>query len=63
MGDNENELKKKNIEYDTYTKYFDRCDRALCESKNGIYKVHCLKGSDKILGATLIGGPSGELIS
>ncbi len=65
VGLNENNLKEKGIEYDTYTKFFDRLDRALCESKEGkgIYKIHCSKGSDKILGATLVGGPAGEMIS
>ena len=59
---NEVTLKAKGIEYDTYTKWFDRLDRALCESKHGIYKVHCRKGTDEILGATLVGGPAGDMI-
>ena len=29
----------------------------------GCYSVYCKKGSDKILGATLVGGPAGDLIS
>lgn len=63
IGDNETTLKQKGIEYDTYTKFFDRLDRATCESKRGIYKVHCRKGSDEILGATLVGGPAGDMLS
>lgn len=62
VGMNEVALKKEGIEYDVYTKYFDRCDRAICESKRGIYKVQCAKGTDKILGATFVGGPAGEMI-
>jgi len=62
VGLNEQSLKAKNIEYDVYTKFFDRCDRAICESKRGIYKVYCAKGTDKILGATLVGGPAGDMI-
>ena len=49
--------------YDTFTKPFARLDRALCESKKGFIKVHVEKGTDKILGATSVGGPAGELIS
>ena len=62
VGHNEISLKQEKIEYETYTKFFDRCDRALCESKRGIYKVHCRKGTDEILGATLVGGPAGDMI-
>lgn len=63
VGMNEVQLKKEGIEYDTYTKFFDKCDRAICESKNGIYKINCKKGTDEILGASLVGGPAGEMIS
>ena len=59
---NETSLIANKIEYETYTKWFDRMDRALCESKRGMYKVHCRKGTDEILGATLVGGPAGDLI-
>ena len=62
VGMNETSLKKNNIEYETYTKFFDRLDRGLCESRRGIYKVHCQKGTDEILGATLVGGPAGDMI-
>lgn len=63
VGKNEVQLQKEGIEYDTYTKFFDKCDRAICESKNGIYKINCKKGTDEILGASLVGGPAGEMIS
>jgi len=62
VGMNEKALKKENIEYDTYTKYFDRLDRANCESKRGIYRTYCRKGTGEILGSTLVGGPAGDLI-
>ena len=57
------QLDSKGIEYDTYTKPFARLDRAICESKKGFIKVHVVKGTDKVLGATSVGGPAGELIS
>lgn len=62
VGMNEIQLKQKNIEYETYTKYFDKCDRAICEQRRGLYKVHCAKGTDEIIGATLVGGPAGDMI-
>ena len=63
VGLNENQLKEKNIEFEIYSKGLEHNDRALCESKKGIYKVYCKKGTDEILGATLIGGPAGDIIS
>lgn len=35
----------------------------MCEGKTGIMKVHCKKGTDEILGATLVGGSAGDMIS
>ena len=49
--------------YDTYTKFYKRLDRALCEGKKGFIKIHTVQGGDKILGATVVGGPAGELAS
>jgi pyruvate/2-oxoglutarate dehydrogenase complex dihydrolipoamide dehydrogenase (E3) component len=47
VGLNETQLKAAGIEYETYTKFFDRLDRAVCEGKrDGIYKVNCKKGTD-----------------
>ena len=63
VGLQEDDMKKKNIEYDIYQKDFKHNDRALCESQNGIYKVFTKKGTDQIIGASLCGGPAGDLIS
>ena len=55
-------MKDKGIQFDTYEHNFDHNDRALCDSVKGLYKIHCKKGTDEILGATLVGGPAGDLI-
>ena len=34
---------------DVYTKFYQRLDRACCESKQGMFKIKCKKGTDKIL--------------
>jgi len=34
----------------------------LCESNEGLYKIHTKKGTDEIIGSTLVGGPAGDLI-
>ena len=63
VGMNETALKSQGIKYETYTKFFDRLDRATCEGKTkGIYKVHCREGTQEILGATLVGGPAGDMV-
>ena len=62
VGKNEISLKAAGIEYDTYAKNLGHNDRAICESANGIYKIYTRKGKDEILGATLVGGPAGDLI-
>ncbi len=56
------ELDSLNIEYDTWTKFYERLDRAHCEGKSGMIKILTKKGTDEILGATAVGGPAGELI-
>jgi len=63
VGKYGHELKEEGVEFDTFTKFYDRCDRALCEAKtNGFMKIHVKKGSDVMLGATIVGGPAGDMI-
>jgi pyruvate/2-oxoglutarate dehydrogenase complex dihydrolipoamide dehydrogenase (E3) component len=52
------------IALDTYTQSFDRVDRALTDSDtDGFVRVHTRRGTDEILGATIVGHGAGELIS
>jgi pyruvate/2-oxoglutarate dehydrogenase complex dihydrolipoamide dehydrogenase (E3) component len=52
------------IALDTYTQPFDRVDRALTDSDtDGFVRVHTRRGTDEILGATIVGHGAGELIS
>ena len=57
------ELDAQGVKYDTYFKFMDKLDRALCEGKYGIMKIHTVAGTDEILGATLVGGSAGDMIS
>jgi len=63
VGKYPSQLDSDGVQYDTYLKSFDKLDRAICEGKKGFVKIHTEKGSDKIIGATVVGGPAGELIS
>lgn len=56
------ECHEQKIEFDTWTKFYERLDRAHCEGKTGMLKILTKKGTDEILGATAVGGPAGELI-
>lgn len=57
------ELDKAGVKYDSYIKFYDKLDRALCDSQDGIIKIHTKKDSDEILGATIVGGAAGDMIS
>jgi pyruvate/2-oxoglutarate dehydrogenase complex dihydrolipoamide dehydrogenase (E3) component len=50
------------LEFNTFTKFYERLDRAHCEGKSGMMKILTEKGSDRILGAVAVGGPAGELV-
>lgn len=62
VGKYPRELEAEGIEYDTYKVNFADHDRAICESVEGMVKIHCKKGTDKILGSTIVGGPAGDMI-
>ena len=52
------------IEIDTYTQPFDNVDRAvLAGETDGLVKVHVRKGTDRIVGASIVAAHAGEMIS
>lgn len=58
------EAADKGIEIDTYKVNLDESDRSLADGETeGFVKVHTAKGSDKILGATIVAPHAGEIIS
>lgn len=60
----ESDFAKRGLECDTYRANLEHNDRAILESeKEGFVKVHCLKGTDQILGATIVGPTAGDMIS
>ena len=63
VGLNETEAKERNIAYELTTYGIDDLDRAIAdESAEGLVKVLTVPGKDKILGATIVGDHSGDLI-
>lgn len=56
--------KERGVEIDTLTIPLGEVDRAILEDATpGLLRVHLAKGSDRILGATLVGTHAGEVIS
>ncbi|MEX5215141.1 MAG: mercuric reductase [Nitrospiraceae bacterium] len=63
VGLYEEEAKKKGIEIETYTYKMDEVDRAILDGQEeGFARVHIEKGSDKILGATIVAAHAGDMI-
>ncbi|MDP7639828.1 MAG: mercuric reductase [Candidatus Hydrogenedentes bacterium] len=64
VGLYEQEAKDKGLEVETFIQRFDEVDRAIVDGEeDGFVKVHTRKGSDKILGATIVAKNAGEMIS
>jgi pyruvate/2-oxoglutarate dehydrogenase complex dihydrolipoamide dehydrogenase (E3) component len=54
----------KGLETDTYTQGLDDVDRAIADGETeGFVKVLTAKGTDRILGATIVAAHAGEMIS
>lgn len=64
VGLYEKDLEERKIEYVTYKRELAEVDRAILEGDTeGFVKIHVRKGSDEILGATIVGGHAGDMIS
>lgn len=63
VGLYEKEAKEKGIEVDTFTQELSKVDRAILDGETeGFVRVHVRKGTDEILGATVVATHAGELI-
>lgn len=64
VGISEKDAEKQHIRIDTFIKHFYDVDRAIAEGEeDGFVKIHVKKGTDKILGATIVARHAGEMIS
>ncbi len=64
VGMYEQEAADAGLDIDTYTQHFRDVDRAILESEDeGFAKVHVKKGTDQIVGATLVATNAGDMIS
>ncbi len=63
VGLSAHDAEKNGTAIDTYTVQMASVDRAILEGETeGLVKVHCAKGSDKIVGATIVSSHAGESI-
>ncbi len=63
VGLNETEAKEKAVAYEATVYCLDELDRAIADGEaHGFVKVLTVPGSDRILGATIVGENAGELI-
>ena len=64
VGLYEKDLQEKSIEFATFTRKFSDVDRTILEGETeGFVKIHVKKGTDQILGATIVGSHAGDMIS
>ena len=64
VGMYDRDAKEKGIDVATFTKPLAENDRAIAEGEEeGFVKIHVRKGTDRILGATIVARHAGEMIS
>ena len=64
VGMYERDAQDRRIEVDTFLRRLSDVDRAIADGEDdGFVKVHVRKGTDKILGATIVARHAGEMIS
>jgi pyruvate/2-oxoglutarate dehydrogenase complex dihydrolipoamide dehydrogenase (E3) component len=64
VGLSSQDAETRGIDLDTFVQSMSEVDRSRADGETrGFVKVHVQKGTDKILGATVVGRHAGELIS
>ncbi len=64
VGLYEGQAKEKGIDVDTFVQEFRDVDRAVLDGdEDGFVKVHVKKGTDTIVGATIVARHAGDMIS
>ena len=64
VGMYERDAKAKGIDVETYTYKLDEVDRAILDGEDeGFARIHIRKGTDRVVGATIVAAHAGDLIS
>lgn len=63
VGMYEKDARERGIEVDTFVRFMNEVDRAVTDGEEeGFVKIHVRKGTDKILGATIVARHAGEML-
>lgn len=63
VGLTESQAKEQNVEIDTFEQDLAEVDRAILEGQTeGFVKIHVAKGTDRIVGATIVAANAGDMI-
>jgi pyruvate/2-oxoglutarate dehydrogenase complex dihydrolipoamide dehydrogenase (E3) component len=64
VGLYEQQAREQGVQIDTFTRELGEVDRSILEgSTDGLVRVHVRKGSDKIVGATIVAANAGDMIA
>ena len=64
VGASVRDAKERGVELDTFTQPMSEVDRAILDGETeGFVRVHVRKGTDKIVGATIVAAHAGDMIS
>eukprot|EP01065_Artemidia_motanka_P037844 TRINITY_DN46749_c0_g1_i1.p1 TRINITY_DN46749_c0_g1~~TRINITY_DN46749_c0_g1_i1.p1 ORF type:complete len:611 (+),score=199.79 TRINITY_DN46749_c0_g1_i1:65-1834(+) len=64
VGLYEREMDERGVKYETYLRKFEDVDRCKADGHlRGFCKISCAAGTDRIVGATIVGPSAGDLIS
>jgi len=64
VGLYEKDMQERNIEFAAFRREFSDVDRSIVDGETeGYVKIHVKKGTDQILGATIVGSHAGDMIS
>ena len=64
VGKTKEQAEKDGVEIETFTQEMEHTDRAILDGETaGFVRVHVEKGSDKIVGATIVAPTAGDMIS
>ncbi len=64
VGMYERDARERDLEVDTFVHHWSDVDRAIADGEEeGFVKIHVKKGTDQILGGTIVAGHAGEMIS
>ena len=63
VGLSEHDARERNVAIETFRVPLEQVDRARLDGDEGLLKVHVRKGTDKVVGATLVAPDAGNIIS